>query len=165
VPSASVQLIPQVTAAHVAARLSRVEHPVQPASGPVKTAIVHHNVEEDDASRKQLFKYQERSLSYHGRVALSFSRDNSACRLYLQMPRWWSDAVWEFTRMSSVAGGSFQYRMYNMRPSNSEIFLSARDGNLKKVQELLDSGQASCLDIDQRGRSLIEVRRWTPYAY
>lgn len=166
-----MQLIPEITAARVTTSIA-IRHVSTPASSaslsdpstaedatssnddgsPVKNAVAKHQV-----SLTHLRAVKRMPLSYHGRVALAFGREEGACSLYLQMPRWWSYAVWEFASTRTSLGGSFQYRCYNIRPETSEIFTRASLGDTRRVQQMLDNGEASSLDVAPYGNSILHV--------
>ncbi|KAH8179455.1 hypothetical protein LIA77_00974 [Sarocladium implicatum] len=85
------------------------------------------------------------------------TQEGEACSLYLQMPRWWSSKVWMFTNMRTTFGGGFQYRVYNILPGDSEVFERARQGDYRGVKQMLDDGDASCLDVTETGDSILHV--------
>ena len=166
-----MQLIPEITAARVTTSIA-IRHVSTPASSaslssPSTAEDATTSSGESSLAKKTVAQHQlglnhfhavrRLPLSYYGRVALAFAKEEGACSLYLQMPRWWSHAVWEFASTRTSLGGSFQYRSYNVRPQDSEIFIRAALGDTRRVQQMLDNGEASCLDVVPYGNSILHV--------
>lgn len=130
-------------------------------AGAAKTAVVNNESQANtitmDTSNVKTVGHLLRKVSYHGKVALAIGSGKNPSGIYLQMPRWWSSRVWEFFTTPSPIGGGFQYRVYNVRPRDSELFVCIRAGDEARVKQMLDNGEASYLDVNEYGESLLYV--------
>jgi len=71
---------------------------------------------------------------------------------------WLTSKIWNLAVCESIGGWNISICSYNIRPTESAIFRCCDNGNLAMVQRLIQGGDASLSDVDEYGRSLIEVR-------
>lgn len=81
----------------------------------------------------------------------------AAFRVRFQLPALFTSRVWEIARIDAHQGWDLCFRSYNRRPSNAEIFSHCERSNLTRVQELIQNGEASLLDVDEDGHNLFWV--------
>lgn len=70
---------------------------------------------------------------------------------------WLVSKLWLISVSRSQAGWDANIRTWNVVPSNSPIFRLARKGDLRGIQRLVDSGQASPFDVDEYGENIAQV--------
>ncbi|MCJ1405508.1 hypothetical protein MMC11_008736 [Xylographa trunciseda] len=85
-----------------------------------------------------------------------------------------SNPMWSAKQVVMIQGMYTQFRgpelslrVLRVRPSTSKIFRAILDKNIVIIQRLLSTGEASVLDIDERGRSLLHLAlysRQDPYS-
>ncbi|KAK8135099.1 hypothetical protein PG984_007111 [Apiospora sp. TS-2023a] len=75
----------------------------------------------------------------------------------VQMPRWFSSArrAWEIYAERSYTGWKINLRVYCVRSRFSSVFNAAQRGDVKRLQTLFDSGEASPFDRDVWGCTLV----------
>ena len=91
-----------------------------------------------------------------GHAHRQFSK-RAAFRMRFQLPTLFTSRVWEIARIDAHQGWDLCFRTYNRRPSNAEIFSHCERSNLTRVQELIQNGEASLLDVDEDGHNLFWV--------
>jgi Fungal N-terminal domain of STAND proteins len=76
-------------------------------------------------------------------------RKNSKARFRasIRLPTWLCRRVWEFAVTHAQCRWSMHLRTYNIVPDNSLIFHYCESGNLAKVRMLIESGEATPLDV------------------
>jgi hypothetical protein len=72
-------------------------------------------------------------------------------------PAWLVNRAWKFHATKVYNGWDFNIRQYNVIPRESLVFSYAVDGNVKGLQELFDTRQASPLDCDDQGLTPLHV--------
>lgn len=97
------------------------------------------------------------SPSKLGRFALAYTTATGAWQAYIQWPSWLSQSVCEIQSSPTLCGWTYNYRMYNIISSTSDIIKKIRVGDKAGVLELFNSRQASPFDKDQNGQSLLFV--------
>lgn len=97
------------------------------------------------------------SPSKLGRFALAYTTATGAWQAYIQWPSWLSQSVCEIQSSPTLCGWTYNYRMYNIVSTKSEIIQKIRVGDKAGVLELFNSRQASPFDKDQNGQSLLFV--------
>ncbi|MCJ1391225.1 hypothetical protein MMC18_004087 [Xylographa bjoerkii] len=74
------------------------------------------------------------------------------------LPRWFFSQVVVIQGIYTQSRGpELLLRVLRVRPNNSKIFTAIKDKNIVVIQRLLSTGEASVLDIDKRGRSLLHL--------
>jgi hypothetical protein len=68
-------------------------------------------------------------------------------RASFRLPTWLCRRVWEFTVTHAQCSWSMHLRTYNIAPDNSLIFHYCHAGDLAKVRRLIESGEATPLDV------------------
>ncbi|WAO84119.1 Hypothetical protein NCS54_00132500 [Fusarium falciforme] len=84
---------------------------------------------------------------------LVFSRVTTEA--YIQWPSWLSQSVCEIQSSPTLGGWTYNYRMYNIISSKSEIIKRIKVGDKDGVLELFNSRKASPFDKDDEGNSLL----------
>ena len=82
----------------------------------------------------------------------------SQAALRIESPAWLFNQAWEFEFFRSFSGLTFQFRQFNQVPRESLVFKYAEENNVKGLQELFETGQASPYDKDPRGFTPLHVR-------
>lgn len=95
--------------------------------------------------------------SQTGRLSLAYTKGTGAWQAYLQFPSWISQSIYIFQSRSTMAGWSFNYRVYNIVSSESEIITRIQNGDKNGVLELFSTRKASPFDKDANGDSLLHV--------
>lgn len=103
-----------------------------------------------------------------GKLALAYTKGTGAWQAYIQWPNWLSHSVCEVGSNPTFGGWTYNFRAYNIVPSNSEIITRVENGDTDGVLELFRTGKASPFDRSERGSSLLIVspspfssrRRW-----
>ena len=80
----------------------------------------------------------------------------SAAEITYTFPQWFIQRM--VTIKAQPTGPEFLVRVFRVRPKNTAIFLALENNNVEIAKELLSAGDASVLDINQEGQSLIHVR-------
>ncbi|RSL92543.1 hypothetical protein CDV31_015125 [Fusarium ambrosium] len=75
----------------------------------------------------------------------------------LQLPRWILQKTWDFQFYRSYDGWRFQLKNWNIRPNDSPIFRFVEEGRTDLVLEAFDRNEASLYDVDEDGKTLIQV--------
>jgi hypothetical protein len=85
----------------------------------------------------------------HSLPARQGKRKNSKTRFRasFQLPTWLCRRVWELTVAHAQCRWSMHLRTYNITPDDSPIFHYCTSGDLAKVQRLIESGEATPLDV------------------
>ncbi|KAF4764216.1 hypothetical protein HAV15_001416 [Penicillium sp. str.  len=65
----------------------------------------------------------------------------------LGLPSWMTSKILEIYGMKAPGGWNWMLRMYNLVPSSSKVVQLVRKGDVKGVQDLFTSGQASPFDL------------------
>ncbi|OQD98846.1 hypothetical protein PENSOL_c008G11130 [Penicillium solitum] len=65
----------------------------------------------------------------------------------LSLPSWMTSKILEIYGMKAPGGWNWMLRMYNLVPSSSKVVQLVRKGDVKGVQDLFTSGQASPFDL------------------
>ncbi|KAK1716521.1 hypothetical protein BDP67DRAFT_510006 [Colletotrichum lupini] len=93
-----------------------------------------------------------------GQLAAVYSKKHSEWSLSVQFPAWISRAVWQIQISWSMTGGWQQsLRSFSVRPSDSDIFTAAKRGKVGSMMAMFSKGDASPLDRDENGSSLLYV--------
>ncbi|KAI8688745.1 hypothetical protein NCS55_00129100 [Fusarium keratoplasticum] len=95
------------------------------------------------------------SPSKLGRLALAYTTTTGAWQAYIQWPSWLSQSVCEIQSSPTLGGWTYNYRMYNIISSKSEIIKKIKVGDKDGVLELFNSRKASPFDKDDEGNSLL----------
>ncbi|KAI3528911.1 hypothetical protein CSPX01_15908 [Colletotrichum filicis] len=91
-----------------------------------------------------------------GQLATVCSREQSEWGLSVQFPAWISRAVWQIQISWSMTGGWQQsLRSFSVRPRDSDIFVAVGRGNVTSMMAMFSKGDASPLDRDENGGSLL----------
>ncbi|KAF4978520.1 hypothetical protein FZEAL_5118 [Fusarium zealandicum] len=106
-------------------------------------------------SRKAITSSRVYTPSQTGRFAIAYTRGTGSWHAYLQLPSWVSQSVHIFQSCPNISGWSFNYRVYNIVPSDSEIITRIKKGDESGVLELFSSRRASPFDRDASGDSLL----------
>lgn len=72
-------------------------------------------------------------------------------------PRWVASLAWDFQVAKATSGWQMSIRSHSVRARDSQPFVYIRDGNLSGLLECFKRGEASPLDEDRNGWSLIHV--------
>lgn len=76
----------------------------------------------------------------------------------VRCPKWLSTRGWSIKFRNDPNGlRQFNFRRYNIRPSDSEIFLTVGKGDLDGMLRLFQSRNATPFDRDEQGLSLLHV--------
>jgi hypothetical protein len=75
----------------------------------------------------------------------------------IRVPVMLVNKVWEFQAMRARQGWDINISTYNIVPDNSLVFLFARSGNIRGLQELFRSGLASPFDRNECGFTVLHV--------
>lgn len=75
----------------------------------------------------------------------------------LQLPHWMLQKTWDFQFYRSYDGWKFQLKNWNVRPNDSAIFRFVQEGRTDLVLDAFDRNEASLYDVDEDGKTLIEV--------
>ncbi|KAK1726841.1 uncharacterized protein BDZ83DRAFT_750560 [Colletotrichum acutatum] len=98
-----------------------------------------------------------------GQLATVCSREQSEWGLSVQFPAWISRAVWQIQISWSMTGGWQQsLRSFSVRPRDSDIFVAVGRGNVTSMMAMFSKGDASPLDRDENGGSLLYVSSEAP---
>ena len=103
--------------------------------------------------------YNSRPLtSMSGKCNLSSCRKQglSTAEITYTFPRWFIQRMIAI-KVKSM-GPELILRVSRIRPKNAAIFLALENNNVEIARELLTAGEASVLDVNQEGQSLIHVR-------
>jgi hypothetical protein len=86
-------------------------------------------------------------------------RKNGKLRLraYFVFPAWLSSRVWHVAFVGAQSGWNIQFRIYNSVPFDAPVFDYAWRGYLPALRRLIDSGEASPLDVTNGRFTLLEV--------
>ncbi|KAF4343702.1 hypothetical protein FBEOM_2375 [Fusarium beomiforme] len=90
-----------------------------------------------------------------GRFAMSYAMSTGAWQVYIQWPSWLSSSVHELQSTPTGCGWTYNYRVYNIVSSKSEIVKKITEGDKAGVIKLFGSRQASPFDKDEKGNSLL----------
>lgn len=84
-------------------------------------------------------------------IANGLKRDKSRAsfRMRIRLPTWLSCAVWDLAVSRAEYGWTTHLCTYNRVPTNSLIFRYCASGNLAQVRQMIESGEASRLDVVQ----------------
>ncbi|KAK5381989.1 hypothetical protein LTR20_007933 [Exophiala xenobiotica] len=84
------------------------------------------------------------------------SRKNGKPRLRARFafPAWLSSRIWDFALLGAQSGWNIQFRTYNVVPYNTPVFRYAYWGDLPALRHLIDSGEASPLDVSKEYEEL-----------
>ena len=93
----------------------------------------------------------------HRRYRRGKHADTPAFRVRIKLPTLFSSRVWEIARVDAEQGWDLYFRTYSVHPWDSLIFHGCESGDLEGVRRLIRNGEASLLDIDPEGNSLITV--------
>ncbi|KAJ9612083.1 hypothetical protein H2200_003678 [Cladophialophora chaetospira] len=77
-------------------------------------------------------------------------------RLMLLQSRLLGRAI-EFVQLHACGTWSYGFRTYNFRPADAPVFKCVRDSNVVALQKLFQSGQASVLDRNPHGETLLHI--------
>ncbi|KAK7978784.1 hypothetical protein PG988_006274 [Apiospora saccharicola] len=99
----------------------------------------------------------ENSTTRYPRKSHDPYRSSQGWATSFHVPRWFSSArkAWEICAERSYAGWKFNLRVYCVRSNCPTVFRAAQNGDVKTLQRLFDSGQASLYDRDPWGRTLV----------
>jgi hypothetical protein len=132
------------------------------ARGGVKIPERIEIVSETTMTTQNIFQRQKYRKTFStptfGRYSGWYASDTGAWEAHIQLPRWISGLAFSLQRSSTMAGGTFHLRMYNVVPDDSEIFRCIKLGDEAGVKELFRSKKASIFDKDDCGNSLLYVR-------
>ncbi|QGI59232.1 uncharacterized protein FFB20_04252 [Fusarium fujikuroi] len=95
------------------------------------------------------------TLSKFGRLAMAYATTTGAWQAYLQLPSWFSSSVYELQSTPTGYGWTYNYRVYNVVSSESEIIQRIEGGDRAGVLELFGNRKASPFDKDEMGQSLL----------
>lgn len=87
----------------------------------------------------------------------SQANNKAVHRARLQLPKWFSQKVWDLTVQVSTFGWQTNLVTFNIVPNDSLVFQYAEDGDLCGIRSLFSQGLASPLDCDEDGNPLIKV--------
>lgn len=77
--------------------------------------------------------------------------------MHLRVPLRFCEQIWQFSAARSVGGWMFQLQTYWIRPDDAPIFGLVRVGDLMGVKAMFDKGEASPMDCDSMGWTLLGV--------
>jgi hypothetical protein len=92
-----------------------------------------------------------------GRFAMTYTTATGAWQAYVQWPSWISTSVYELQSSPTLGGWSYNYRVYNIISSESDIIKKIEKGDKAGVLELFKTRKASPFDKDSQGHSLLYV--------
>ncbi|KAI1031377.1 hypothetical protein LB504_000519 [Fusarium proliferatum] len=93
--------------------------------------------------------------SKFGRLAMAYATTTGAWQAYLQLPSWLSSSVHELQSTPTGCGWTYNYRVYNVVSSKSEVIQRIEEGDRAGVLELFRNRKASPFDKDEMGQSLL----------
>ncbi|KAJ4271366.1 hypothetical protein NW762_000068 [Fusarium torreyae] len=93
--------------------------------------------------------------SKFGRFAMAYTTSTGAWQAYIQWPSWLSSSVYELQSSPTCGGWTYNYRVYNIISSDSEILRRIKKGDKGGVLELFNKRHASPFDKDEEGHSLL----------
>jgi len=73
------------------------------------------------------------------------------------LPTWLSTRIWDLAATQIGRTRSWNLQTYNVVPMSAEIISRCEVGDVRGVQKLIANGQASPLDVDIWGRTLLDV--------
>lgn len=93
-----------------------------------------------------------------GKLATKAFKERNEWNFAVQLPAWMSRAVWEVQLCWSIAGGWQQsLRTFSVRSQQSAIFTIVNKGDVNTMMGMFGKGEASPLDRDEQGASLLYV--------
>ncbi|KAM0440840.1 hypothetical protein ACHAPT_000141 [Fusarium lateritium] len=107
------------------------------------------------APRKRAISNGTYTPSQTGRLSVAYATGTGTWQAYLQFPSWISQSIYILQSRSTMAGWSFNYRVYNIVSSDSEIITKIQNGDKHGVLELFSTRKASPFDKDANGDSLL----------
>ncbi|KAF4449123.1 hypothetical protein F53441_7519 [Fusarium austroafricanum] len=90
-----------------------------------------------------------------GRFAMGYTTATGAWQAYFQWPSWLSTSVCELQSTPTGCGWTYNYRVYNIVSSKSDVIKRITEGDKAGVLELFEKRQASPFDKDENGCSLL----------
>ncbi|KAF4493213.1 hypothetical protein FAGAP_10663 [Fusarium agapanthi] len=95
------------------------------------------------------------TASRFGRFIMAYATTTGAWQAYLQLPSWLSSSVYELQSTPTGYGWTYNYRVYNVVSSESDIIQRIEEGDRAGVLELFGARKASPFDKDESGHSLL----------
>ncbi|KAF5719052.1 hypothetical protein FMUND_4841 [Fusarium mundagurra] len=95
------------------------------------------------------------TASRFGRFVMAYATTTGAWQAYLQLPSWLSSSVYELQSTPTGYGWTYNYRVYNVVSSKSDIIQRIQEGDRAGVLELFGNRKASPFDKDESGYSLL----------
>ncbi|KAF7544124.1 hypothetical protein G7Z17_g10200 [Cylindrodendrum hubeiense] len=108
-------------------------------------------------SQKSAAARRAHAPSKLGRFALAYTKGTGAWQACIQWPSWLSGSIYEIESNPGFGGWMYNFRTYNIVPTNSEIILRIENGDKDGALELFNSGKASPFDKDEGGASLLSA--------
>ncbi|PTD12921.1 hypothetical protein FCULG_00003623 [Fusarium culmorum] len=93
--------------------------------------------------------------SKFGRFAMAYTTATGAWQAYVQWPSWISTSVYELQSSPTLGGWSYNYRVYNIISSESDIIKKIKKGDKAGILKLFNARKASPFDKDGEGHSLL----------
>ncbi|KAH6990686.1 hypothetical protein BKA56DRAFT_214028 [Ilyonectria sp. MPI-CAGE-AT-0026] len=104
---------------------------------------------------KPVAKRGDYNPSKTGKIALAYAKGTGAWQAYIQWPNWLSKSIYEVESNPTLGGWMYNYRIYNIVPSNSEIITKVKNGDTDGVLKLFQARKASPFDREADGTSLL----------
>ncbi|EMT61481.1 hypothetical protein FOC4_g10014542 [Fusarium odoratissimum] len=95
------------------------------------------------------------TASRFGRFVMAYATTTGAWQAYLQLPSWLSSSVYELQSTPTGYGWTYNYRVYNLVSSKSDIIRKIKQGDRDGILELFGARKASPFDKDEYGQSLL----------
>ncbi|EWZ51676.1 hypothetical protein FOCG_14065 [Fusarium oxysporum f. sp. radicis-lycopersici 26381] len=95
------------------------------------------------------------TASRFGRFVMAYATTTGAWQAYLQLPSWLSSSVYELQSTPTGYGWTYNYRVYNLVSSKSDIIQKIKQGDRDGILELFGTRKASPFDKDEYGQSLL----------
>ncbi|KAH7225432.1 hypothetical protein BKA60DRAFT_447921 [Fusarium oxysporum] len=95
------------------------------------------------------------TTSRFGRFVMAYATTTGAWQAYLQLPSWLSSSVYELQSTPTGYGWTYNYRVYNLVSSKSDIIQKIKQGDRDGILELFATRKASPFDKDEYGQSLL----------
>ncbi|EGU79588.1 hypothetical protein FOXB_09871 [Fusarium oxysporum f. sp. conglutinans Fo5176] len=95
------------------------------------------------------------TASRFGRFVMAYATTTGAWQAYLQLPSWLSSSVYELQSTPTGYGWTYNYRVYNLVSSKSDIIQKIKQGDRDGTLELFGTRKASPFDKDEYGQSLL----------
>lgn len=116
------------------------------------------------ARTKPAAKSSRRITKRPGRMGtVRLQGEGSGYTVLVQLPAWISEVVWELQTYRACSTTTVRFRQYRYRAAFDSLFNYIADGNIDKVREMFNNGEASPFDRSPwHGATLLHVRHEKP---